>query len=508
MTALHAVEALQATGSIVVDMGDTDNLSGDDTVRRGEPALANPSIDENSADFSPLPEKMVDLPASRTNASSSSMTGVLDNGNFSPTVTIEGLRPTLGLDRARIDSSLPPPPSLVERLAALTTIFVVIHGLPIDWFQTRLQFTNSEGNLRGVVADLALMSLGIARIAGYLDWLIRAVKLNVYLFAIAAMALLSTLWSFDSFETVKQATIFVTVTTYGAYLVLRFTLHDIIKLLAKVFTIGGVINLAFVFAFPAFGSYQGLWDGVFFQKNALGYACMLAIPILLIAAREGGPGRHIYYLSAVVQAVLLYGSDSKTMMVAAGASVVLLITVGSLRSSRTLRGAVVLVVLGSVLMTVALATVNLGALTDWLDKDTTLTGRTPLWQALFPVILERPLLGHGFRAVFGGYFSPSHDVWLTETWKPRQAHNTVIQVIAELGLVGAVVFLIGFGQAASRAISTTIASMGLAGRWPLVYLSGMALISITESGAWISNRGWLLFVIAALAASLHGAPNR
>ncbi len=432
------------------------------------------------------------------------MTLLHDPGPVQATVTVEGLDIAGALQRRTDPRFTPPPaPGFVERWMVMVTVFVLIHGLPVDWFQTREGFKAQDGNLKMVVAQLVLMLLGIVRVAGYLDWLIRAVKLDGLAFAFAGLALASTIWSPDAFETAKQSFVFVVVTLYAAYLVLRFTLREILVMLARMFVASGLINLAFVLAVPQFAVDSGLWDGVFFQKNALGFTALLAVPILLVAGREGGQFRFFYYLSVPVQFALLFGSQSKTMLVATIASVALLILYRMFRGRRTLRGAVLLGVLIASLFTVGFATANLGLLTDFLDKDVTLTGRVPLWLDLMPLVSARPLLGYGYEAAFAGFYSPVHDIWVTIGWQPTHAHNAIMQVWMELGLVGVAIFVIGFFRAMARALNMLTVVPGAIGLWPLVYISAALLTGITESGIVHSLVGWMLFVVAALAASYH-----
>ncbi len=404
----------------------------------------------------------------------------------------------------RPDQPMPPAPTWVERAAVVVTVFVLIHGLPIDWFQTRGGFLDQEGNLKMVVAQLALMGLGIARVAGWFNWVIRALKLDLTTISLAALAFTSTLWSADPFETFKQSIVLIVVTCYSTYLVLRFPLRTILELLARVFAISGLVNLAFVLAFPAYGfDADGLWDGVFFQKNALGFTSLLAIPILLVVARDGPPWRHLYYLCIPIQFALLLGSQSKTMLVATLGSTVLLVVYRVFRGRRTLRGAALVAIAVVSVTMAAVATANIELLAEWLDKDITLTGRVPLWQGLIPIAQEQPILGYGYEAAFGGYFSPVHEVWVSEGWEPNHAHNALLQSWLELGVVGVGIVLFGFVRATTRSLNAVAYSSGAVNLWPMVYMSSTLLISITESGIIHSLEGWMLYVVAALSAALH-----
>ncbi|MGB5759027.1 MAG: O-antigen ligase family protein [Acidimicrobiales bacterium] len=401
----------------------------------------------------------------------------------------------------RFDRKLLVRPGYVERALVVLTTSVLLAGLPVDWFRTRVDVVD-EGNLKLVVAWLLLMLLGVLRVIGSLDSVLRVIKLETTIFAFSGLALASLFWSADIGETIRQATILIAIAFYGVYLILRFQLVQIVRLLAVTFTINAACSFLFVFAFPAYGlSPAGQWIGVYYQKNALGFAATLAMPLLIVAARMTPRVRLIFYAAAIGHGVLLFFSESKTMYVAGFGSVVLLGVYRLFRGRRTLRGAVLLSLAGSSLFTVAFATANIGILAKWLDKDVSLTGRIPLWEDLIPVVLERVALGHGYRAAFGGYFSPVHEIWIKHTWQPPHAHNGLFHIWLELGLVGLVLFLIGFFRAVKRAIHAVNLVPGAIGLWPLAFLSTSLLVSITESGITATEIGWLMYVVAVLAVS-------
>ncbi|MDH3294920.1 MAG: O-antigen ligase family protein, partial [Acidimicrobiia bacterium] len=352
-----------------------------------------------------------------------------------------------------VGSPGPAKPSWLERPMVVLTVFVLIHDLPIDWLRDRQAFLEQDGNTRVIAVQLLLMIIGIARVAGLFNWLIRVFRLDMTIIGLAGLAVLSTLWSDAPVDTLKQSIILAVTTLYAAYLVLRFDLGEILELMCRMFVISGLVNLAFIFAFPAYGIDEfGLWDGVFYQKNALGFVAMISIPMLLMVGRSGPPWRFVYYLCVPLQFALLLGSQSKTMLVATLGSVLLMFIYRTFRGRRTLRGAVIISLGLMSLITVAFATANIALLADWLDKDVTLTGRIPLWEGLIPVVVERPFFGYGYKAAFRGYFSPVHEVWVSEGWEPTHAHNAVLQTWLELGVIGVGLMVFGVLRVTVRAM--------------------------------------------------------
>lgn len=395
-------------------------------------------------------------------------------------------------------------PGLIERALVVLAVFVFYHQTPNAWFIGSADLGADFSNPLASGLTLLLIAVAVVRVLGYFNLLITLFRLEPVVFLFAALAFTSVLWSADPVETLRRGLVFVAVTFFAGYLVLRFSLHEIVGMLAVMFAISSVINMVFIAAFPFYGSdAEGLWTGVLNQKNSLGYLAALGIPTLLIAARSYPVVRLVFYAAAALEMVLLVGSDSKTMLVATLATLVLLAFYNGFRAPRTQRGAVVVGLLGGTAFMAAFATINIGPLTAWVDKDVTLTGRVPLWEALIPVIGERFWLGHGYAAAFGGWFSPIHEAWLQGTWKPNDAHNAYIQIWLELGLIGLALFLIGYVRGVGRAIKISALVPGAIGLWPLAVLTSALLLSVTESGMQSDSLGWTLYVVAILSAAAH-----
>jgi O-antigen ligase len=77
-----------------------------------------------------------------------------------------------------------------------------------------------------------------------------------------------------------------------------------------------------------------------------------------------------------------------------------------------------------------------------LGKDPTLNQRTVIWGAVLQEILKRPLLGYGFEAFWRGLGGPSMNVILASGWLLAQSQNGFLDVWAQLGLVGILMFAI------------------------------------------------------------------
>lgn len=78
---------------------------------------------------------------------------------------------------------------------------------------------------------------------------------------------------------------------------------------------------------------------------------------------------------------------------------------------------------------------------------TSLSGRSEMWQKVWDSYLESPLLGHG-------YFMTSNtgQILVWDELGNWTAHNLGLQLLATLGVVGAVLFVVGIGSVVIRVI--------------------------------------------------------
>jgi exopolysaccharide production protein ExoQ len=93
----------------------------------------------------------------------------------------------------------------------------------------------------------------------------------------------------------------------------------------------------------------------------------------------------------------------------------------------------------------ALADVNIGdkivraAMLGRQEESEGLTGRIPIWTALQDYIAARPLQGYGYES----FWTAQHIEAVSDEaqWSMREAHNTYIDAMLSVGLIGAATFL-------------------------------------------------------------------
>jgi exopolysaccharide production protein ExoQ len=85
------------------------------------------------------------------------------------------------------------------------------------------------------------------------------------------------------------------------------------------------------------------------------------------------------------------------------------------------------------------------AFVSMLGKDTTLSGRDVLWAAVWDFIKERPLLGYGYGAFWRESGDEARLIWASLGWYPPHAHNAVLELLLQFGVLGLIGVTIYYG---------------------------------------------------------------
>lgn len=313
-----------------------------------------------------------------------------------------------------------------------------------------------------------------------------AMRASWFLWLLTALALASTYWSVNSAVTLRAAMGITVTGLLGVLFDLRYTVKEQLRILGVVLTLVVLASIAFAVIPPSLGIEQtlhaGAWRGAFPQKNALGRAMALAVPVyalLLIESRRAAP----FVLCGLLLAVALAGlSQSATAPVVIVALLFLAPVVSALRSRRFSVATVTTAAMVAAGIVGVLVYANSEEVLAALGRDATLSGRPLLWLAILPEISTRPLLGFGLSAFWNGGTGASATVEAVVQWAPVHAHNGFIDVVLDLGIVGLSLLLLGFTIAVRRALLRLQEDLPWSeAAWPLAFLVFFFLSNMSES---------------------------
>jgi exopolysaccharide production protein ExoQ len=126
------------------------------------------------------------------------------------------------------------------------------------------------------------------------------------------------------------------------------------------------------------------------------------------------------------------------------------------------------------------------------EETGSLSGRVPFWTELMPHVMDRSLLGHGYRTFWDpkriGDFSNSLQ------WTVTDGHSAYLDTLLDLGVIGAVLFLASIAAGIREAASGYRTSGDVAYGMFFALLVCRGLNAILES-AFVTSTNFVSFVI-------------
>ena len=313
--------------------------------------------------------------------------------------------------------------------------------------------------------------------------------------------LLSALWSQDSSITLRKSLFLTLTTAYGIYFARRFSIPQQLRLIC----VGGLTITSFsillAVVFPQYGRdhdvHEGVWVGAFTQKNVCAREVLFILACLLAYNPATNVMRWCRRLAVASSLLLIAGTQSKTAYLM---SLLVLGLTPALnlirRSSRELMAAALFLALAVVALLIASMNSLLPYAVEVLGRDSTMTGRTEIWQAVMLAITKHPLLGYGFSAFWLSLKGESANIILALRWAVPAAHNGFLEVWLQLGAVGVLLFCTGFLQAARRAVSNFRTGADPYSHWPMSVLLLTIVYNLDESSLMQSNDFlWILYIV-------------
>ena len=317
--------------------------------------------------------------------------------------------------------------------------------------QEEMSLGKLVGNIRSgdVTRQIALLLLGAfavisllrrshnhLRINGSLSWLILA-----FLF----WAFLSVAWADDPFLTGKRLFILAVLCLIALELAIALSFQ---QLTAFAFFGSSVLLLLGVSFEIAFGTFHPLEPGYRFggQMSPIYQAinCGLMVLAGLVCARSADRHRLVYTASTLV--ALFFMLLTKSRVPTAGL-ILALIGYWTLVLPRPRKVACLFVATVTAIILYWTLGDHLfkylwqGALLGREESTVAdLTGRLPLWDALFPYIARRTLLGYGYE----GFWTPAHVIAVSAVagWDNDDSHNAFVDLMLGLGIPAAIAFAV------------------------------------------------------------------
>ncbi len=315
---------------------------------------------------------------------------------------------------------------------------------------------------------------------------------------------LSTIWSINSATTSRRAFAFVATSLFGLYFGARFRDGEGVVIIARLGVFLAIGSIIAALAYPKMGISHdinaGDWRGLWYEKNSLGAVMAVGAFSCMSAAMITGKGwRWAAGAALCILVVLMSKSKTALLVVLLPAAIYIVLWL-------TRRGPAIAVI--AVFCAVTAASVLIGVLSlapqlafSALGKDATLTGRTQIWASLFRRIAERPFTGYGYAAFWEKASVPAQIVRRETGWTVPTAHNGWIDILVQVGWIGAV--LTALLLATVLVVAMVRGRNTRDGDWALVFTATFLLRSLSESVLIQPNNfDWMLFVFAGTTVML------
>ena len=283
-------------------------------------------------------------------------------------------------------------------------------------------------------------------------------QINIAMFLLLAWCLLSAVWAVSPATAFRQAVSVAGVSLIAlAVSLASWRAERLEEVLRPLLTLFLVLSLAVGLVFPAVAIHSsaqfelaGSWRGITYQKNGLGQMAAVALVLWVHAGLSQRVRPVVAWAGAAIALLLLLLSRSSTslMLSLLACGVLVLILRPPLRiegMGHLLAGlALGLVGLGSVFFLLA-GSLDTTALAEefggLFGKDATFSGRTFIWTEVLRNVQLHPWTGTGFNSFWPEGFPGGEEARRRLGWSCPNGHNGYLDLLNELGLIGAALFL-------------------------------------------------------------------
>ncbi len=281
-----------------------------------------------------------------------------------------------------------------------------------------------------------------------INWLTWLVRYRLVLTLLLVGAATSTFWSLDTSLSLERSIHLIGTTIVALYLGFVLPLASILRISAIVFGFIMFTSIISAMFIPELGvvSYEGsqVWGGTLASKNTLGFwaAVSFLLSASLVFWTITRKQRMFYIVVSLLSLVCLYNSVSATSILALICSGVLMVYLHTALNLRlSLIAALLLGVFAVTLAALSFLFIDTAAL---IGRSGDLTGRGEVWEQTWKLILERPLTGYGYGAL---WYPTDESIWIQQSltdfsWTVFHAHNGLLQLASEIGIPLTIVALL------------------------------------------------------------------
>ena len=390
-------------------------------------------------------------------------------------------------------------------LASILIFFAIGGNLPGRYSSaSSLAAMSDEANtVVGVTFQAVFWLIALYTMSGRYKAILNTCKNMKIIVALAVIAPLSAIWSQNPSASFRRGVFLVFSTLFAFYLVNTLQPWNLAKTIVIAGAFAGVLGILVSVLLPEVGLDAGngsAWQGIFHSKNGCAQIMLFFLSAAIPFPFRSHSMRLFRILLVTVSSVLIVMANAKTAWILTPVYLSLMVAASKLRrfdrKDATFLAAGAFV---AFLLIVTMLPMAVPFILPSLGKDSSLSGRVPLWGAAFVSILKHPLLGYGFAAFWTGLQGESLNIFMSTHFEIYQAQNGLLELGLELGLLGIGLLLAVVARALRDALVCFQYSNSNAMNW---YVSLLALtIAYNVDETFIEKENflpWLLFLVACV----------
>jgi exopolysaccharide production protein ExoQ len=338
---------------------------------------------------------------------------------------------------------------------------------------------------------------------------------NALSLAYIVLVLVSFTWSIHPDLTIRRAFGYLLSMAIAGYLAVGVNDIERMKLISASFAVSAIGSFLYVAAYPEDGimhviTLEGTWRGVFTHKNVLGPLMAVAVftEIYVLTATNGRPRWRFGLLAMYLALVAL--SRSATALLLSATYITTACVYLLWRRDRLLATVTALILLLASFLVTFVLSIDPEFALGLLGKDTGLTGRTELWEGVVRLIADRPILGYGYRAMWGP--SDTYRILMDELtggWGVTSSHNAFLEITLELGAVGMGLITLIVISAIWNSIQCFLQGNVVLGWFSFMYFTTILFAGQTWDTLGLNqNVFWLMFNVLFLSCGTATLPRQ
>jgi O-antigen ligase len=293
----------------------------------------------------------------------------------------------------------------------------------------------------------------------------------------------SILWSDFPEITMRRVVALIGNTFFGLYFATHYDFKRQLNILAWAYGIVALLSIAVALGLPRYGimNFKDVsgWRGIFLHKNGLGSGMTLSALLFMLLFLDGGY-KWVKGAFFVISIALLVLSKSQTALLS------FVIILGLMPFYRALRWRSEVAIPFFIIAFLTFAGTslwlsdNFSTVAESVGRDPTLTGRTPVWSAVWDMILRRPWLGYGYEGFWQSSGSGAAYVWNSVRFKVAHSHNSFLELMLTIGIIGTFVYYLQFFCLFFKSLNLIRMTNSFSYLWPALFLSQLLFNSFTE----------------------------